>query len=411
VNGHGTAVAGAAAAAFNNGIGVASVAGAAKIMPLRVTDSGGYASGSAIAQALSWAADRGARVANVSISGVPNNPTIDTAASYMRGKGGLVIVAAGNTGADPGLAEDKLMTGVSATNSSDQIASWSSYGKFVSISAPGDYIWTTQRGGSYGQWWGTSLASPVTAGVVALMMSARPDLPNTQIESLLYASATDLGAAGRDIYYGYGRVNAAAAVAAARAAVVGDTEAPSASISAPGAGATVSGLVTVDVSASDNVGVARVELRVDGVTVASDYAGPYQFGWDSTQVADGAHALEARAYDGAGNVRSTGPLSVTVKNNATVADTTPPAVAITSPGDGATVGNSVTISVSSSDNAGPAGIRNTLFIDGVQVAGSSGGALTFKWSTRKYKSGSHTIQAVAVDAAGNRTSTYITVRK
>jgi len=410
VNGHGTAVAGTAAAAFNNGIGVASVAGAAKIMPIRVTDSGGYASASTIAQGLAWAADRGARVANVSISGLPGNATIQTAANYLRSKGGLLVASAGNTGSDPGLAEDRTMVVASATGSSDTLTSWSSFGRYVTVSAPGDYIWTTQRGGTYGQWWGTSFAAPVAAGVIALMMSARPDLSASQIESLLYGSATDLGTPGRDNYYGHGRVDAAAAVNAARGAAVADTQPPAVSMGALSAGATVSGLVGIDATASDNVGVVRVELRVDGRTVATDSTTPYQFAWDTATVANGSHSVEVHAFDAAGNGKGSGAIVVTVANPV-AADTTPPAVAIVRPTDGSRVGNSATVEATASDDAGSAGIRMTLYINGVQVSSASGASLLYKWNTRKLKSGSHTVQVVANDAAGNKTSTYVVVRK
>lgn len=412
VQGHGTAVAGTAAAALNNGIGVASVAGAAKIMPIRVTDAQGYASASTIAQGITWAADRGARVASVSISGLPGNGTIQTAANYLRGKGGLLVASAGNTGGDPGLAEDRSMIVVSATGSNDTITSWSSYGRHITVSAPGDTIWTTQRGGSYGQWWGTSFATPVAAGVVALMMSARPDLSPTQIESLLYSSATDLGAAGRDIYYGHGRVNAAAAVSAARAVVTsaGDTQAPTVSITSPAGGSTVSGLVAVDVAASDNFHVARVELRVDGRTVATDTTAPFQFAWDSAVVPNGSHSIEAYAFDSAGNGRGSGVVALSVANPV-VADTTPPQVSIVKPTDGGTLANLTTIEARASDNAGAAGLRLTLFINGVLTNSASGETLTYKWNTRKLKSGSHTVQVVANDAAGNKTSALVVARK
>lgn len=410
VNGHGTAVAGAAAAAFNNGIGVASVAGAAKIMPIRVTDAGGYASSSTIAQGITWAADRGARVANVSISGLPGNATIQSAANYLRSKGGLLVTSAGNTGSDPGLPEDRTMTIVSATESNDALSSFSSYGRYVTVAAPGNYIWTTNRGGGYGQWWGTSFAAPVAAGVIALMMSARPELSASQVESLLYSSATDLGAAGRDNQFGHGRVNAAAAVAAARGAAASDTQAPTVAITSPAAGASVAGLVTVDVSASDNVGVSRVELRVNGQVLANDTSVPYQFGWDTAGLANGSYSLEAYAYDAAGNAKGSGAISVRV-GNALPADTTAPVVRLVKPADGSTVSGTVTVEVSASDDSGTAGLRTTLFINGVQVAGTTGGTLSYRWNTRKAKSGSQTVSAVAVDAAGNRTTAFVVVRK
>jgi subtilisin family serine protease len=92
VYGHGTKVAGTAAAASNNNAGVASVAGQSMIMPVRVSDATGYAYFSTIANGLTYAADNGARVANISFSGVSGSPSIQNAAQYMKNKGGLVVV-------------------------------------------------------------------------------------------------------------------------------------------------------------------------------------------------------------------------------------------------------------------------------------------------------------------------------
>lgn len=409
--GHGTAVAGAAAAALNNATGVASVAGGARIMPIRITDSSGYATGSGIAQALIWAADRGARVANVSFSGLVGNPTVQSAAQYMKSRGGLVVVSAGNTGTNLGFAAETSMIPVSATESNDTLATWSSFGPYVAVSAPGNYIWTTQRGGTYGQWWGTSFASPVAAGVVALMMSARPDLPPSQIESLLYGTTVDLGSAGRDIQFGFGRVDAAAAVAAAVSAPATDATAPSATLASPTNGASVSGLVAVDATALDNIGVSRVELRVDGSAVATDSGSPYQFSWDSTRVGNGSHTLQVVAYDAAGNSGASARITVTVANN-TLADSSAPVVSITSPGNGTKLtGTAVTIAVSASDNAGAAGLRNSLLINGKTVASNTGGSLSYRWNLRKLPTGTHTIEATSLDAAGNRGAAQVSVTR
>jgi len=411
VNGHGTAVAGAAAASSNNGIGVAGVAGQAKIMPVRIADANAYAYYSTIAQGLTWAADNGARVANISYSGVAGSASIQSAAQYMKNKGGLVVVSAGNNGINENITPTTTMIPVSATDANDAMASWSSYGSFVALSAPGTYIWTTSRGGAYQQWQGTSFSSPITAGVVALTMAANPALTSTQVESMLYSTAVDLGTPGRDIYFGYGRVNAAGAVQAAVAAKpVADTQAPTVAISAPLANATVSGLVAVNVNAADNVGVARVELKVNGSTVAVDSSAPFAFSWDSTGAANGMASVVAVAYDAAGNFTSSTPVSVNISNSVVIVpkDTTPPVVAITNPVAGRVSGN-VSISVNASDNSGAAGITQSLYIDGTLKATGTGATLGYSWNTRKLASGTHTIQAVAKDAAGNTSTATVKV--
>ncbi|MDB5823692.1 MAG: peptidase [Herminiimonas sp.] len=417
--GHGTAVAGVAAAAINNGAGVAGVAGKSKVMPIRVayfdpTRNGCYAFYSTIVSGLTYAADHGARVANVSYGGMAASSTVQSAAQYMKGKGGLVFVSAGNDGVDANVAATSTMIPVSATDSNDSVASWSTYGAFVALSAPGAGIWTTSQGGNYQAWTGTSFSSPLTAGVAALMMAANPALDGTKIESLMYASAVDLGAAGRDPYYGYGRVDAAAGVKAAVATVSTiDTQAPTSSISAPVAFSSVTGLVAVNVSAADNVGVARVELQVNGNTVASDSSAPFGFSWDSTGVANGMANLVAVAYDAAGNAAPSPAVSVNVANATTVlrvADTTPPVVAIANPVAGM-VNGTVSVSLNASDNGGAAGITQQLFIDGVLKAKGTGGTLGYNWNTRKVANGIHTLKAVAIDAAGNSSSASVQVTK
>lgn len=412
VNGHGTAVAGAAAASVNNGVGVAGMAGQSLIMPVRIADANAYAYWSTVAQGLTWASDMGARVANISYSGVAASATVQSAAQYMRARGGLVVVAAGNNGIDEGIAPTTSMIVVSATDANDQKTSWSSYGSFVSIAAPGQDIWTTTRGGGYQAWWGTSLASPVVAGVVSLMMSARPAMSNTQLESLLYSSSTDLGAAGRDSYYGWGRVNAAAAVQAALASTIADTQPPTATISSPANGSTVNGLLAVNVNAADNVGVTRVDLKLNGTVIASDTSSPYGFSLDTTQMPNGGASLVAVAYDGAGNAGSSAAVAVTVNNTVPpTPDTTPPVVGFSAPANGATVSGNVTVSVAASDNAGPSGLKLVLLINGSQVASATGGTLNYKWNTTKIAAGSYTLEARATDAQGNPSSTVITVRR
>lgn len=410
VTGHGTAVAGAAAAAVNNSIGVAGLAGSAKIMPIRVSDSSGYAYYSTIASAITYAADRGVRVANSSFSGQFKSSSIQSAGNYLKSKGGLLVVSAGNAGVDENAAATSSMITVSATDSSDVKASWSSYGNMVSVAAPGVGIWTTSSDGTYRSASGTSFSSPITAGVVALMMSANPRLSASQVEQLLFSTAVDLGTAGKDIYFGHGRVDAFAAVNAAKAATGADTQAPTVGITSPAGGASVSGLASVDVSATDNVGVTKVELRANGSIVASDAVAPYQFSWNTSESANGSVTLTAIAFDAAGNSKTSTAAAVNVVNNL-VADTTPPVVAITNPAGGETLGRTVQISVSASDNNGAAGITQTLYIDGKQVASGTGASLSYSWNTRKASSGSHVVQAVAKDQSNNVASQQIQVTK
>ncbi len=413
VYGHGTMVAGAAAATSNNAAGVASVAGGASIMPIRVTDTAGMGYLSHMASGITWAADRGAKVANLSFAGVGGFATVQSAAQYMKNKGGVVVTAAGNYGTVETFAASDTNIVVSATDSSDVKASWSSYGQFVDVAAPGTSIWTTTRGGGYKAASGTSVASPVTAGVVALMMAANPAIGPADIEKLLFSTALDLGSAGFDTYYGRGRINAQAAVQAAASARASDTAAPAVSIANPVAGSTVSGLIAVDVAASDNVGVSRVELLVNGKLVASDTSAPFGFSWGTTTVADGSATLTAYAYDAAGNSASRA-VKVTVANATAAApsptpsaDSLAPVASISNPGQGASVSGNVSVLASATDNVGVT--RLQLYINNKLVSNANGSSLNYRWNTSKIAKGAHTIVLDAFDAAGNKGSQAIQV--
>ncbi len=312
--GHGTMVAGTTAMVGNNGSGSVGVAWGAKIMPVRISESDGIAYLSTIAQAINWAADNGAKVANISFGGLSGSATIQSAAQYMRSKGGVVVVAAGNSSGLETMAANDAMLSVSATDSSDLRTSFSSYGDYVDLAAPGIDIFTTARGGSYANVAGTSFSSPVVAGTVALMLSVNNKLTPADVDRIIKSTAVDLGTVGFDQYYGFGRVNAAAAVADAKSLGVIDTQSLVISITSP-TGGKVAGVVPVDVNYSDNVGVTRVEFYANGQLVVTDSLSPFAFSWDTTAKADGAYSLTVQAYDAAGNKGMSAAVSVTIGND------------------------------------------------------------------------------------------------
>lgn len=406
VYGHGTEVAGTASAAANDGIGSAGIAWGAKIMPVRISDVNGYAYFSTVAQGIYWAADHGARVVNVSFSGVAGSSTVQAAADYLRTKGGVVVVAAGNSGVQEAYAPSSSLLAVSATDKGDVKASFTSTGGFVDLGAPGVSILTTMRGGGYGYASGTSFSSPLVAGTAALAISANPGLTAAQVDSLLLGTAKDLGTAGYDTIFGYGLVNAGALVSAALslpAAPPVDTQAPTVAISSP-LGGTVSGLVAVNVNASDNVGVARIDLYVNGAKVATDGAPPFAFSWDSKTMANGTASLTAYAYDAAGNGKASTPVSVTVNN--VVPDTQPPVVTLSGLKNGQKPKGTVTVKVNATDNVKVSSVN--LAIDGVIRSTVSGSSLSYSLTTRNLTIGTHTMTASAKDSSGNQASKTIT---
>ncbi|PKD41689.1 peptidase S8 [Methylomonas sp. Kb3] len=412
INGHGTAVAGTAAAVTDNATGVAGVAWNAKVMPVRITnDSTGYAYWSDIARGLSWAADNGADVANISY-GVSASSAVSSAAQYMNAKGGLVVVAGANDGVDPGYTDNPYMISVSASDWNDAKASWSNFGAFIDVAAPGTSIATLLRGGGYANWNGTSFSSPVTAGVVALIQAANPNLVPADVEKVLKDSADKVSGVNFDPNYGYGRINANAAVQLALNTVARDTLAPTAAISSPTAGAVVSGLTSVAVNANDNVAVSQVSFYAGGKLVGTDGTAPYTFSWDSTTVANGNINLMAVATDFSGNQGSSSAVTVNVQNQTTVSttDQAAPTVTISNPINGAKLsGSVVSISAAAKDDVAVAKVQ--LYIDNKLVSSTTNKNLSYSWNVKKVAAGSHSIKAVATDTANKTGAVSILVSK
>ena len=197
---------------------------------------------------------------------------------------------------------------------------------------------------------------------------------------------------------------------AARSVTVsnGDSQAPTVSLSAPADGATVSGSVTVSATASDNIGVVGVQFRVDGVNFGTeDTSSPYSRSWDSLTVGNGTHSLTAVARDAAGNTTTSAARSVTVSNS--TGDTQLPTVSLSAPASGATVSGSVSVSANASDNVGVVGVQFRL--DGnILGAEDTTSPYSVSWTTTGTSNGTHSLTAVARDAAGNTaTSTARTV--
>ena len=180
-----------------------------------------------------------------------------------------------------------------------------------------------------------------------------------------------------------------------------DTTVPTAQITAPSNGATVSGTVNVAATAADNVAVSRVDFLVYGAQAGSDSAAPYQFAWNTSGLANGTHTLQARAVDSSNNVGSSAVVSVTVNNvvSAPPSDTTAPTAQITSPSNGATVSGTANVAVTASDNVGVS--RVELLLDGAQVATDSAAPYQFAWDTSGVANGTHTLRARAVDSSNN----------
>jgi thermitase len=230
VFGHGTHVAGLIAAKANNGVGVCGMAPQAKVLAIKVLDKDGQGSIFNIAKGIKYAADYGAKnhckvVINLSLGGNSSFDPINWAAGwYASRRGALLVAAAGNTNSSVGSpANLKYFIAVSASDKQDNKATFSCYGKQVAIAAPGTNMLSTMptyhvtlnnKGYSqqYAAMQGTSMATPVVSGIAALLWSHHPDWKAEQVRAALEKSVVDIGAPGRDEYFGFGRIDALKAV-------------------------------------------------------------------------------------------------------------------------------------------------------------------------------------------------------
>lgn len=246
LNGHGTHVAGIAAAVTHNSTGVAGMSWGARIMPVRVLDHTGSGYNNAIINGITWAYQNGARIINLSLGGIYYSHAMQEAINNAHAAGSLVIAAMGNCRTTCTIGGQQYsnpiqypaaynnVMAVAATNRSDTYAYYSQYGPHCDIAAPGgsmsylhdpDGIYSTMptyqvvmnnngfyRDYDYTQ--GTSMATPYVSGLAALIWSMDPTLTNNAVKSHIQQTADDLGPAGRDDNYGWGRINAYRAISA-----------------------------------------------------------------------------------------------------------------------------------------------------------------------------------------------------
>lgn len=227
--GHGTHVAGAAAGIADNGTGIAGMAPDATILAMRALDQQGSGYYSWIASAITTSVDRGAKVINLSLGGAEGSTLLAEAVAYAAAHGAIVTCASGNEGAGvvgfPARYDGCVAVG--ATDQADGVAAFSNQGAGLDVTAPGTGILSSVPGAGYDAWDGTSMATPYVSGLAALLFSQ--GLSRAQVESVMFSTAKDLGAPGYDTGFGHGRIDAAAAVAAAAGVrpAVADTLKPS----------------------------------------------------------------------------------------------------------------------------------------------------------------------------------------
>ncbi len=227
-NGHGSHVSGTIAQATNNGAGTAGLAFDASVMPIKVLDDQGSGYSSDVIDGIIWAADNGADVLNLSLGSTKGSTAEEDACDYAVAAGAVVAAAAGNSGRrrteyPAGYAS---VIGVAATDFNNDRSYYSNRGNHVELSAPGGDVTADENNDGYADgvlqetfdptwgfyfWQGTSMATPHVAATAALLSSQGAN--NTEIRTILQDTAVDLGSAGWDNKYGYGLIDAAAAVA------------------------------------------------------------------------------------------------------------------------------------------------------------------------------------------------------
>jgi subtilisin family serine protease len=176
----------------NNGYGVTGIAYDSKIMPVKVLDDEGSGSYGAIAKGIYYAVDNGADVINLSLGGGRSNDTLQKAIEYASSKGVIVVMAAGNSGgsqpAYPARYAKNYGLAVGAVDENKNLADFSNRAgadPLTYVTAPGVNVYSTIPGNEYASYSGTSMATPHVAGVVALMLSANPNLSDAQVRQII----------------------------------------------------------------------------------------------------------------------------------------------------------------------------------------------------------------------------------
>jgi len=215
--GHGTHVAGIIGATVDNQEGIAGITWFNSVLPVKVLNNSGAGSTYSVAQGIIWATDQGAKVINMSLGNYASGDFLHEAIKYAYERDVVLVAATGNDNTNrPGYpAAYPEVFAVGATTSSKERATFSNYGDYVDVVAPGDSIASTYTGGQYAALSGTSMASPHVAALAGLIRSVNPSLTNVEVMEIMRQTATDLGEPGYDQYYGYGEIDAQKALSTA----------------------------------------------------------------------------------------------------------------------------------------------------------------------------------------------------
>lgn len=415
---HGTYVAGIAAAATGNGRDVAAIGFAARVLPLTVVDGNGLADAAALADAIVYAWQRGARVINLSLGLVADSQAVrDAIVRVTAGSApSLVVAAAGNnTGSAPFYpgSYPQVMS-VSGTGSADNRASCSNYNANVSVSAPAEKVLSLAPMPSElaAAACGTSAATPHVSGLAALLFAQDPARTPAQVRKIIESSADDLGAAGRDQYFGFGRINVE------RALRYGDGS-PVTSLARATVPPASGGPSTVTALAASSRGVRAAEIRFGSPTAPPVAMTAADGAWGGAAEAlrgtitipagtpVGPHPFYVRAYDGtAWGASTTGVIIV---------DRTAPSLTNVAASNGVrATAQPVSVTFTTWDAVSPvvayavqifsAPDHRLVFQDVRQWVGT--GSLRYDWRpSGEVLPGRYDIKLIVADQAGNQTQT------
>ncbi len=293
--GHGTSVAGVAAAEANNNVAGAGVCPVCKILPVQAATADGTVAWSAAARGIVWAVDQGADILNLSFGGDATTSVLSDAIEYALSQGVAIVASAGNSGNEDPMYPARLpgVISVGGHDESGNRYSWSTYGQLVDVAAPGCVL--TIEGNSPATVCGTSFASPWVAGAVALLLASNGPMTPDRVETALESSTI------ANDWVRTGRIDASLLIRQTPPSL--DPLQPrirSRSV-----------VLTGEYSGS----ISQVELMVDGSIAAVDThpaAGRFQLMWDATTVQLGDHQLLVDAIDDQGNTLTGVPVTIEI---------------------------------------------------------------------------------------------------
>ncbi len=402
-NGHGTHCAGIVGAE-DNGDGVIGVAPHVSLYSVRALNSWGQGQDSDIIAGIDWAIDNGMDVISMSLGGGDFSDTFNDAVNRAYNAGIVVVAASGNDGKGtisyPAAYDNAIAVG--AIDSDHNLADFSNYGPEQEVVAPGVDIYSTMPTYSVTLTWlygysqnydkmsGTSMACPMVAGVVALILAANPSLTPAEVRDILHTTSVDYGAAGWDDHYGYGEVNAKAAVDEAGGGTPPDTTPPA---KVTGLTATTVSYNQIDLSwnANSESDLDHYNVYRDGTKIAETTGTTYS---DTGLSPETTYTYEVSAVDTSGNEgEKSDPASATT--DSAPPDTTPPAKVT---GLTATPASTTSIDLSWNANTESDLDHYNIYRDGVKIAETTSTSYT---DTGLSPNTSYTYEVSAVDTTGN----------